>query len=418
MKRLLTAAVAVLLTAAAGCATTDDRARPAGGRTLVVALDLPFQGAASDTSESVANAADIYLDEIGAMAGPYRIELRRYDNATATKGSWDDATCVRNATDHVAATDEVAVLGAANSGCTKLQLPTLNQDPAGPMLMVSHSNTNPGLTKPWEQGEPEKYFPTGRRGYARVITTDEYQGAAAAQFAARDLKVGRCAVLHDNQTYGQGVAEAFAEEAARQGVTVLDRGAWDARATTYTALFQAVKATDADCVFLSGIYDNNGGQLVKDKVAVLGPNSGAVPLIVPDGFFGFRDFQRLPAAEGAYLTFGGLGLAQMKAAGGAAARLLADYRARHGSEPASAYALYGVQALQVILAAVARSDGSRRGVRDQVFEGTGVSVPAAQAMLGKDVRIDPATGDVNVRDLSVLRMTGGAETFLKAWPLP
>ena len=49
---------------------------------------------------------------------------------------------------------------------------------------------------------------------------------------------------------------------------------WDAKQTSYTALFQEAKAAGADCVYLGGIYDNNGGQLVKDKVAVLGDNTG------------------------------------------------------------------------------------------------------------------------------------------------
>ena len=56
------------------------------------------------------------------------------------------------------------------------------------MLMVSHANTNPGLTKTWDPGEPAKYFPSGKRSYARVVTTDDIQGPAAAQFAAKDLE--------------------------------------------------------------------------------------------------------------------------------------------------------------------------------------------------------------------------------------
>ncbi len=103
----------------------------------------------------------------------------------------------------------VAVMGTYNSGCAKIIVPILNQDPDGPMLMVSHANTNVGLTKTWDPGEPEKYYPTGKRNYARVVTTDDYQGRAAAQFMAKDLGVKKCYVLNDNQTYGQGVAKAF-----------------------------------------------------------------------------------------------------------------------------------------------------------------------------------------------------------------
>jgi branched-chain amino acid transport system substrate-binding protein len=77
-----------------------------------------------------------------------------------------------------------------------------------------------------------------------------------------------------------------------------------------------------------------------------------------------------------------------------------------------------VQALQVILAAIEKSDGTRKSVNSQVFSGAGISISAADAVLGKDLKIDPASGDINVRDLSVLQMTAGAEKFVKPWPLP
>jgi branched-chain amino acid transport system substrate-binding protein len=236
--------------------------------------------------------------------------------------------------------------------------------------MVSHANTNPGLTKAWEPGEPDKYYPTGKRNYARVITTDDYQGSAAAQFAAQDLKLKRCFVLNDNQTYGQGVAKAFADEAAKQGITILGNEAWDAKQPNYTALFTRIKASNPDCVYLGGIFDNNGGQLVKDKVSVLGDNN-KVKMLAPDGFTGYPDFQKLPQAQGTYLSFAGLSSEQLLEAGGPGAKLLNDYKAKYGAYPATDYALYGVAAIQVILKAIAQSDGTRKSITDQIFSGSG-----------------------------------------------
>jgi len=284
------------------------------------------------------------------------------------------------------------------------------------MLMVSHANTNPGLTKTWDPGEPTKFFPSGKRSYARVITTDDYQGAAAAQFAAQDLKVTKCYVLNDNQTYGQGVAKAFADEAAKQNIQVLGNEPWDSKATDYKALFGKIKAAGADCVYLGGIYDLNGGQVVKDKVAVLGPNTG-IKLIGPDGFTGYPDLLKLKESEGMYLTFAGLTTQQLREAGGAGAKLLDAYKAKYGADPATNYALYGVSAVQVILAAIEKSDGTRKGVRDAVFEGDGITIPAADSVLGKEIKIDTQTGDVNAIDISVELVKGGAETFFKAQPV-
>jgi ABC-type branched-subunit amino acid transport system substrate-binding protein len=194
----LTKAVAVLAAAvavvAAGCEAGPSTG-PVGGETIIIGVDLPFQGVSKDASDDTWNALRLYLEQVGGKAGDHPVQLRKQDNSTAAKGAWDDATCTRNATQAAATENQVAVIGTYNSGCAKLEAPILNQAPGGPMLMVSHANTSSGLTRAGEVGEPEKYFPSGKRSYARVITTDDVQGSAAAQFAAQDLKVSRCFVL-------------------------------------------------------------------------------------------------------------------------------------------------------------------------------------------------------------------------------
>ncbi|NUT04311.1 MAG: ABC transporter substrate-binding protein, partial [Hamadaea sp.] len=237
---------------------------------------------------------------------------------------------------------------------------------------------------------------------------------AAAQMAIKDLGVKNCLVLDDTETYGKGVAKQFAEEATKQGIKI-STAAWDAKATNYNALFNKAKTDGVDCVFTGGVFDNNGGQLVKDKVRILGDNK-TVKLIGPDGMVGYPEFDKMPEAEGAYQTFPGLGLSDL-AKSPVTGKFLTDYKAKYGADPASPYALYGVQALQVILAAIEKSDGTRKGVTEQVLSGTGVSIPASTAILGKDIKIDPATGDVNAIDMTIQTITGGKETTVKAWPV-
>jgi branched-chain amino acid transport system substrate-binding protein len=412
-----TVAVAGLAVSACGGSASGGSDGGSSSGTLVIGVDLPLQGASKDASESTVDAMKLYLDQVGSKAGKYKVKLKVYDDSTAAKGAWDDATCAKNAQDHVANTDEVAVMGTYNSGCAKIEVPVLNADPKGPMLMVSHANTNPGLTKSWDPGEPAKYYPSGKRNYARVIATDDYQGAAGAQFAAKDLGVKKCYVLNDNQTYGQGVAKAFADEAKKQGITVLGNQAWDLKQPNYTALFTSIKATNPDCVYLGGIFDNNGGQLVKDKVKVLGDNS-KVKLIAPDGFSGYPDFDKLAQAQGSYLTFAGLTTTTLREQGGVGAKLLDAYKKKYGADPATNYALYAVEALQVILKAIEGSDGTRKGITDQVFSGSGgISIPADVSAVGKKLTISPTTGDVDVLDISVINVKNSTENFLKPWPV-
>jgi branched-chain amino acid transport system substrate-binding protein len=410
------AGVALALAACGSGSAGSGSTGAAGGTTLVVSTDLPLQGGNADASASVNNLIKLYLEQIGSKAGNYTIELKEYDNSTAAAGKWDQAQCTKNATEHVANTGEIAIMGTYNSGCAKIIVPVLNQDPAGPMLMVSGMNTNPGLTKTWDPGEPDKYYPTGKRNFARAVTTDDNQGRAAAQFMAKDLGVKKCYILNDNETYGQGVASAFETEAKKQGIEILGNEPWDAKQPNYTALFNKIKGLGPDCIYVGGIYDNNGGQLIKDKVAILGDNT-AMPFMAPDGFTGYPELVKLPQAQGMYLSFPGLTTEELRKQGGAAAKLLEAYKAKYGTDPATSYALYGVAALQVILDAIAKSDGTRASVTNQVFSGSGITIPADVSAIGKELKIDPATGDVNLKDMTIEIVKDNAETLLKAWPV-
>jgi branched-chain amino acid transport system substrate-binding protein len=428
-RSLLTVAVAVSIaaTSAAACkssgggggnagATTG--AAPggntggSGGKTLIVGTDLPLQGSSADTSADTNKMINLYLDQIGHKAGNFTVNLKTYDDSTAAKGQWDDAACAANANAHVSNAQEVAVMGTYNSGCAEIELPILNQDPSGPMLMVSHANTNPGLTKKWDPGTPDKFYPTGKRNYARVVTTDDYQGAAAADFAKSDLHVKKVYILNDNQVYGIGVARAFQAEAQKDGIQVLGNEAWDASASNYTSLFQRIKAKNPDMIYIGGIYDNNGGELIKDKVAVLGDNT-KVKMMAPDGFTGYPDEDKLPAAQGEYLSFVGLSLQQLTQAGGPGAKLIEAFKQKYGRDPSGAYPLYGVAAMQVILAAIAKSDGTRASITQQVLGGSGIDIPQSESVTGKEIKINPQTGDTNTKDISILVMKNHQETFFK-----
>ena len=69
--------------------------------------------------------------------------------------------------------------------------------------------------------------------------------------------------------------------------------------------------------------------------------------------------------------------------------------------------------MQVILSAISQSDGTRKGVNDVVFT-KGITIPASESVLGKEIVIDPKTGDVNAKDITVEIVKNNAETFLKA----
>jgi len=393
--------------ALAACSGGSDSA---GGDVLVVGTDLPIQGASADASKSTNEVVALVLEQAGGKAGDYTVEIKEYDDSTAAKGAWDDAACAKNAQDHVANANEVAIMGTYNSGCAKIIIPVANE---GGLLMVSHANTYPGLTITWDAGEPALYYPSGARNYARVIAHDGFQGTAAAQYMYNELGKRTLALLDDTQAYGIGLADAVEAEFTRLGGTVL-RSGWDIKAGSInTSTFEKVKGQGADIVYYAGIFDNNGVQLVKDKTAVLGDNT-VFPSMAPDGFSGYPVLREMPEAEGLWMTFAGKSLDGIKKDGGNAGAFIEAYVAKYGYEPNSSYAVYGGVAMQVIMKAIAASDGTRAGVLAAVFNGEQICLTAEESVSGMGFCINQETGDVDTVTMTLQQMTGGVETDIRS----
>lgn len=404
-------AIAGALALAACGGDSDDAAGggAAADKVLVVGTDLPLQGASADASKSTNEVVALVLEQAGGKAGDFTVEIKEYDDSTAAKGAWDDGACAKNAQDHVANTNQVAIMGTYNSGCAAIIIPVANQ--AG-MLMVSHANTYAGLTVEWDKGEPGIYYPAGTRNYARVIAHDGFQGKAAAQYMYNDLGHRTLALLDDTQAYGVGLADAVQAEFEALG-GVVQRGSWDVKQTQgYKATFEKIKADGAEIVYYAGIFDNNGVQLVKDKTAVLGDNS-VFPAMAPDGFSGYPVLREMPEAEGLWMTFAGKSLDGIIKDGGKAAEFISAYEAKYGYLPNSSYAVYGGLAMQVIMKAIAKSDGTRKGVLDAVFTGDPICIDVAESVSGTGFCLNQETGDVDTIVMTLQKMTGGVETDIR-----
>ena len=123
---------------------------------------------------------------------------------------------------------------------------------------------------------------------------------------------------------------------------------------------------------------------------------------------------KLPQSAGMHLTFAGLTQDELVKAGGAGVKLFEAYKAKYGKDPDGSYPLYGVAAMQVILAAIEKSDGTRKGVTEAVLSGEGITIPADQSVVGKEIKIDPATGDTTAKDLTIEIVKDGKEAFFKS----
>ncbi len=337
---------------------------PGDPNTVKIVSMLPMTGSALGQSQTMVNGIKQALAETDSKAcdGKIKIEYEVLDDATAAAGKWDPSQVTSNSNKVVADGSIVAAIGHYNSGAAKLSIPVLNQ---ANIAMVSPATTYPGLTKPGkgEPKEPNVYYPTGTRNFARVVPADDLQGAIATNWA-KSLGVKKVYILDDQELYGKGVADVFEATAKTAGIEVLGREGIDIKASDYKALMNKIKALNPDMIYFGGTTQSNAGQIIKD-IRNVGMTAGAVKIMGPDGI---KDQALIDAggkdAEGVYATFGGLPPQELTGAG---AQWYQSYKAKYNAEP-EAYAAYAFESAKVIIAAINKvCKNDRAAIRDAVL---------------------------------------------------
>jgi branched-chain amino acid transport system substrate-binding protein len=373
--------------------------------TLTIYSSLPLQGAARTQAVAAVNGAKLALEQAGGKAGKFPVQYKSLDDSTAQSGGWEPNATSKNAL-HAATDDStIGYIGEFNSGATAVSLPILNE--AG-IAQVSPGNTavgitsdDPGATK----GEPDKYYPTGKRTYARVLPKDTYQGAALVALA-KEKNCASVFILNDKEVYGAGLATNVELAAKKAGLEVKGNEGIDKTASNYRALGQKVKASGAQCFIYSGITANNAVQIFKDMAAAL---PGA-PLLGPEGVgeTGFFDPKEggLPAdvAARALITIPGVAPEEYPPAG---KEFLAAYEAKFGEKTPDRYAVYGYESMSLLLDAIKRA-GDQGDDRAAVVKAL-MSTKDREGVFGK-YSIDP-NGDITLTPYGVYKIENGALVF-------
>ncbi len=366
----------------------------------------PLTGASEQIGGDAVQAINLALDDFGRAAGGFSLEYEALDDGiAANNGSWDAGKESENANLVVNDADCMFYMATYNSGAAQISIPITNE--AG-LAMISYANTYPGLTKAvegvTEEGEPDKFYPNGKRHYARTVPADDIQGSAAARWAYGENGNRKAYVLHDNQPYGKGVAQVFQLEFAAQGGEILGFEGFDPNSPDYQSLMASIADTAPDIVYLGAIVNLNASKLLQDmrdfmpadQVAFLGPDG----LINQDFVDGAGD-----AAEGAYITFGGVPAGALEGPG-------ADYAARMqeilGHVP-DAYAMYAYETAVVVLQTI---DKVQEKDRTKMIDGMMQTVDFLSLLGGSWSFTE--TGDTSSNAMGLNQVQGGQIVYLKA----
>ncbi len=373
-----------------------------GAKAVKIYSSYPLQGPGRLQSIAAVNGAKLALEQAGNKAGDISVTYEPLDDSTAQAGTWTPEATSANA--RKAAQDESTAVyfGEFNSGATAVSLPILNE--AG-VAQISPSNTAVGLTSDEpgaNPGEPDKYYPSGQRNYARIVPKDTIQGAALATLMKQD-GCAKVQLLNDKEVYGAGLAKNIESSAKAQGLTILSNDATDKNAANYRSLAQKAKGAGADCMVFSGITANNAVQVFKDFAAAL-PDA---KLYGPDGVAdtGFASTKEgIPAdvAARTKVTIATLSPDQYPPEG---QEFFKAYTEKYGEENPNPYAIYGYETMRLALDAIARSKtGEKADVIKALFQ-----TKDRSSVLGT-YSIDE-NGDTTLTDYGVYAIKGGELEF-------
>jgi ABC-type branched-subunit amino acid transport system substrate-binding protein/outer membrane protein assembly factor BamB len=377
---------------------------------VLIASDFPLQGAFGAGPAVTADAIKQVLRQHDYRAGRYAVGYRSCDDSNEQSGVFDLRTCAANANAYAQAEQLVAVIGTYNSPCAQIEIPILNRAPGGAVPMISPSNTYPGLTRqglpaPWGyRGEPGVFYPTGSRNYLRIPALDDQHGAADA-ILAKQLGLRSVYVLYDGSVFWKGLlADSFRYAARRLGVRIAGASTFDVEAKGYERLMDDIERSGAQGLVLGGDPYAGADRVLSALRARFGSR-----LTIIGGFY----FLPVPevldvthgAARGMYVATGDVTRAELDLTP-AGRRFMDAFEGRESKERTSAksivggsYILEAAQATELLLNAIARSDGTRESVLKNLRASR-----VKNGILG-DFRFD-TNGDLTPAVVPIVHITG------------
>ncbi len=261
----------VCATNAAACAVFSS------GQTIKIGMGAPMTGDNAAYGQDISQGAKIAVSDAGQFNG-FSFELVAEDDGGTAEGG--AAVANKLAADP----SVVAIAGHIFSGATQAAMPIYE---AANIPMMSPSATNPPLTQ------------SGSKVFNRCVFTDAAQGKFAATYLYNKLGIKKLAIMHDGQTYGQGLAQVVNDEFTGLGGTVVAFQAITPGESDYSAVLASIASKAPEALFYGGYTSE--AVIVVNQMKQAGLQG--VIFFGDDGTFGQDFLDRTGAnGEGAYST--------------------------------------------------------------------------------------------------------------------
>ena len=324
---------------------------------VLLVSDLTLKGDGRRFTQPMVDAMRAVLEQRGFEAGTVTVGYQSCDSATAQAGGLDFFRCAANAKAYARNLRVLAVFGSYQSPCSYAQIPITNEADGGPLAMLSPSNTFEGLTM------DDGLYPTGTRNFLRIAAPNHLEGSAQIELA-KQLGADRVYFLTSTlDEYGDLFVQSVREAANRLDVAIVGQTVFDHEAETFAGLAREIAKKRPEAIAIAAVLTSGSGALVQELHTALGPD---VPIIAPDGFRLIEDVVALtgPAARSLYVSEYGIANDKLPPRG---RQFLDSFAAARGGDAGpDLSASYGAQGAEILLDAIARSDGTRASVLEEI----------------------------------------------------
>lgn len=388
---------ALALCVLGGCGGGSGAGTKVRGGELVIYSSAPQRGPSAAQGRDVDAGARLALDDAGQKAGKFKVRYVALD-ASGDKGRWDPARVSANARRAAANPRTIAYIGEIDPEASAISIPILNKEG---ILQVSPLDTAEGLTRTdgAGPGEPDKYYPSKGRNFARIVPADHVQAAATATYM-KARGVTKVFLVSDRSGYGNSLGRQVADKVKNRGIAVAGSDFFAPGGSDDASLTSKIQASGADAVYVGADQPSDAVSFVRalhaaaPQVSLFGPARLAVP-----------SFTKAigPAGSVTFLTDPTL---DPKLYPPKAAPVFKAFKARYGRE-ARPEALYGYEAMAAVLEAIkaAGDAGNDRKAVTEAFFAT----KDRESVLGT-YSID-GDGDTSLTDYGGYRVRSGAPVF-------
>jgi branched-chain amino acid transport system substrate-binding protein len=379
----------------AGCLSGSDpeeTSRISGG-TVTIYTSLPRHGVSAPAAAAAAAGQRLALADAGGRAAGLRVRFVRGDSTEPGDRLWNPGRVSANAKQAADDDTAIAYIGELDYGASAVSVPITND--AG-ILQVSPGDGLTSLTRrpPGRpRAGPERYYPTGVRSFLRLVPNDLLQVETLVK-RLRTRGVRRPAVVFDNEIYGQELAGELVARARRDGPEPVVSEEYRGRVDEIPEIARSLAEGRPDAVVYAGVAGPGTGRVL----SAIDTHIPGAPVLATSGVLARDPSRPIPSAPATVEAF--TPIPPAAALPSAGRRILRRVRATAGAAAARPEAVYGYEAMRLVLDAIAKAGPDRgRVIRRALATGT------RRSPLGEfAVR---ATGDVDRDEFAVWALRDG-----------